>query len=153
MKVFRTLLAAGVGLVSGLMFAQKSGKKFREELASSENPLKVLLKELQSVGKDVGNGVSKFVENSEDLQNVLGTGKAQFDSFVKSVNSLGKEAAEVASKELDKLSENARKASNELKTSAEGVVDRIKKDSLERGAKMKDDIKGEIKTIAEKFKR
>ncbi|MDH3324397.1 MAG: hypothetical protein OEL89_02060 [Candidatus Peregrinibacteria bacterium] len=153
MRVFRTLVAAGVGLLSGLMFAQKSGKKFREELASSDNPLKVLLEELQNVGKEVGGEVTDFVENSEDLQKVLETGRTQFDSFVKSVSGLGKEASEVASKELEKLSDNAKKAAMDLKKSAGKVVEQVKKDSLKKGGNLKKEVQKEMKIIANKMKK
>ncbi len=112
---FKFLFSATIGLAYGLLFAQKSGKKFREELRTSSHPGKMLLGELKKIDHEARGTVADWAKNSKELQEVLETGKHQFDIFVEKVSVLGHDAAEVAEKELESLSHNAKKAAEELK--------------------------------------
>jgi len=112
------MLSATVGLAYGLLFAQKSGKKFRSELSKSINKGETLLKEIQKIDEEARGSISEWAKNSEDLQRVMETGKEQFDVFVEKVKDLGEDVAEVAEQELETMAKNAKDAATELKKKA-----------------------------------
>jgi len=112
------MLSATVGLAYGLLFAQKSGKKFRTELSKSVNKGETLLKEIQKIDEEARGSISEWAKNSEDLQRVMETGKEQFDVFVEKVKDLGEDVAEVAEQELETMAKNAKDAATELKKKA-----------------------------------
>ncbi|MCF7812321.1 hypothetical protein K9M59_01835 [Candidatus Gracilibacteria bacterium] len=151
MKGFLKFLAsATVGLFYGLLFAQKPGKKLRSELQKSDNPAKILFHELKNVDIDARDSFVKWAKNSEELQEVIQSGREQFDSLVKAVKSLGDEAVEAAEKELEKVSENAQKAAKELRQEMQKKGAAFKKKASTKAKKKSEAIKKDVKTIAKK---
>ena len=147
------MLSATVGLAYGLLFAQKSGKKFRAELANSEKKGEMLLKELKKIDEDARGSISDWAKNSEDLQRVLETGKEQFDVFVEKVKDLGEDVAEVAEQELETMAKNAKTAANQLKKSAKTEGTKVAKKVVAKAkAKMpaKKPIKKTVKKVVKK---
>jgi len=112
------MLSATVGLAYGLLFAQKSGKKFRSELSKSTNKGDTLLKEIQKIDEEARGSIAEWAKNSEDLQRVMETGKEQFDVFVEKVKDLGEDVSEVAEQELETIAKNAKDAAMKLKKKA-----------------------------------
>ena len=133
------MLSATVGLAYGLLFAQKSGKKFREQLSNSKNKGETLIKELQKIDEEARGSIAEWAKNSEDLQNVIVTGKEQFDVFVEKVKDLGEEVAEVAEQELETMAKNATTAANQLKKKAvkkvQEKVSEVKKTAVKKVVK------------------
>jgi len=121
------MLSATVGLAYGLLFAQKSGKKFRSELLKSKNKGETLIKELQKIDEEARGSISEWAKNSEDLQRVMETGKEQFDVFVEKVKDLGEDVAEVAEKELETMAKNAKGAADQLKKKAKKEGEKVVK--------------------------
>lgn len=136
MKIFRFLVTISAGAIYGLLFAQKPGKKFREELKMSKAPLKTFFNECKNVDMEAIKTFSQWAKESEDVQKLLAIGQSQFREFVKGAKQLGKEGRSVARKKLEELSQEAAEAAEELKDSAQ---------------KKGEDIKKSIKTIAKKI--
>ena len=149
MKLFKTVFALGAGVLGGLLFAQKPGKKLRSELSKSEKPLETLLAELKKVGTEV----SDLAKNSEDLQKVLQSGKSQFESFVQAVGELGDEASESARAELENLSQNAKKAADDLKKTASKKAESAKKSVEKQVKKSSKVLEKKAKIVAKKIQK
>jgi len=101
-QLFTLIFTVTLGAVYALLFAKKPGKKLRSELSKSKNPLKDLFGELVDIDKEALKSAKEYVENSEDLQNVMKGGKEQFDAFVKGMKEMGGDAAKTAEIELKK---------------------------------------------------
>lgn len=149
--LFKFLFAATFGAMYGLLFAQKSGKKLRADLKKSENPFKTLLEEGRKIEKESREVFMDWAENCEELQQLLATGKTQFNSFVDQAKDLSTEGKEKAQKKLEELSANAKKAADELKKAATKKVESIKKEVKSQGVKFKNNIEEGVKTIAKKM--
>lgn len=124
------LFAVTVGAVYGLLFAQKPGKKLRSELKKSDNPWMTLLEEGKSVDKEARGVVMDWAENSKELQEILSTGKAQFDNFIESAKDLSTEGKEMAQIKLEELAANAKKAADSLKDEATKKINTIRNDAV-----------------------
>lgn len=128
-NIIRFVFVFGLGLLYGLFFAQKSGKKLRTELSKSENPSKKLWEELRAVEKDSRECMVDWVEGSESLQKLVQGGKEQLDHFVESVHDLSDEAKVQAQKALEELSKNAKEAAQKLSAGSvkkgKDVLDKI----------------------------
>ncbi len=148
--LLKIILSATVGLAYGLLFAQKSGKKFRAELANSKNKGEMLLKELQKIDQEARGSIAEWAKNSEDLQKVLETGKEQFDVFVEKVKDLGDDVAKVAGEELETMAENAKNAANTLKKKAQTEGGRVFKNVIEKVQAKKPMSKKTVKKSAPK---
>ena len=142
MKLLKFLFSATIGLLYGMLFAQKSGKKFRSELGKSEHPGELLLKELGKIASESGETATEWAKNSEELQKVLETGKDQFDALVEGVKGLGEGASEAAQEELEKLAENAKDAAKKLKKTAG-----------KKATRFKNKLQKEVKTIAKRLRK
>jgi gas vesicle protein len=147
--LIKFILSATVGLAYGLLFAQKSGKKFRSELAKSKNKGETLVKELQKIDEEARGSISEWAKNSEDLQRVMETGKEQFDVFVEKVKDLGDDVAEVAEQELETIAKNAKNAANELKKKAKAEGEKVVKKVVKKVQK-KTPAKKTVKKPAKK---
>ena len=151
------MLSATVGLAYGLLFAQKSGKKFRSELSKSKNKGETLLKELQKIDEEARGSISDWAQNSEDLQRVMETGKEQFDVFVEKVKDLGEDAAEVAEKELESMAKNAKDAADKLKrkakTEGKKVMKKVEKKTAVVKKKAVKPAKKAVKKVVKKIKK
>ncbi len=152
--LLRFLFSITIGLVYGLFFAQKPGKNLRTELKKSKSPATDLFKELKSVDKEALSSFSDWAKDSEELQKVLESGKEQFDVFVDKVKELGKDAAEVAGKELEEMSVNVKKAAVKLKSQAvkEGTkvkktATKLKKKAIKKGTTMKKTATKKVKSF------
>ncbi len=133
-------MTVSIGAAYGMMFAKKSGKKFREELQKSKEPVKTFFHEFKEVDLEAIDTVSQWAKDSEDVQKLLEIGKTQFDEFVKRAKHLGKGGKEVARKKLEELSREAHEAAEELKDSA-----------IKKGTGLKKELKKGVKTIAKKI--
>ncbi len=127
-----------IGMIFALLFAQKTGKKFRTELSKSDNLCKTLFEELKAVDIEALSTTKEAIDNSEDLQSVIQKGKDQFDIFVDKVKNLSENAREEARLRLESLAQHAQEAALKLR---------------KEGKKIQHEIKHDIKTIAEKLKR
>jgi gas vesicle protein len=152
--LLKILVSATVGLAYGLLFAQKSGKKFRTELSHSKNKGETLINELQKIDQEARGSIAEWARNSEDLQNVLATGKEQFDVFVEKVKDLGEDVAEVAEQELETMAKNAKTAADQLKKKAtkEGkkVIKKVQKKSATVKKKAVKKTKKVVKKVTKK---
>ncbi len=144
------VLSATVGLAYGLLFAQKSGKKFRSELSHSTNKGETLLNELQKIDQEARGSIAEWARNSEDLQNVLATGKEQFDVFVEKVKDLGEDVAEVAEQELETMAQNAKTAAAQLKKKAMGEGKKVMKKVQKKSTVMKKRAVKKTKKVVKK---
>ena len=63
--VFKFLFSVTIGALWGMFFAQKPGKKLRSEIKKSNEPGKLIFRELQAMTKDSSEEVKHFVKNSE----------------------------------------------------------------------------------------
>jgi gas vesicle protein len=125
------LFSATIGVLYGMLFAQKPGKKLRDELKKSEDPAMLLIKELQGMAKDSGSEIKEFVKNSEELQKVMQSGKNQFEDFVKAAKNLGDDAKIKAKEQLEEVAKNAKKAAEDLKTKTKEKAGKVK-ESLDK---------------------
>lgn len=142
MKLVRTVLTAAAGVAYGMFFAPKSGKKFREELANSKNPGKILFDHLKEMAKDSGTTAKKWAQESQELQEVLASGRKQFDHLVEGAEDLGKEGIAQLKKHFQELADNAEKAMKDLDKKAGKFKNEVEKT-----------VKKEVKTIAKKLKK
>ncbi len=142
MKLIRFLFAATIGMVYGLMFAQRPGKDLRKELKKSKEPYKILFNECKEADLEALDEVTHWAKESEDLQRLLKTGQVQFDDFVQGAKRLSSEGREIATKKLEELSKEAQSAAKELKKTA-----------IKKGSTLKKDIGKEVKTMAKKIKK
>ncbi len=149
--LLKFLFAATFGALYGLLFAQKSGKKLRSDLRKSENPFKILLEEGKKMEKESREVFMDWADNCDELQQLLITGKTQFNNFVDQAKHLSEEGKGKAQKKLEELSENVKSAISELRKTSIGKVESVKKDTKEKGAKFKNELKKEVKTIAKKM--
>ena len=138
-KIIKFLLTITVGATYGLLFAKRSGKKFREDLQESKKPVKTFFNEFKDVDLEAIETIRQWAKESEDVQKILEIGKNQFDEFVKKAKHLSKGGKEMARKKLEELSHEAHKAAEELKSSA-----------LKKGTDLKEELKKEEKTIIKK---
>lgn len=145
--------AATFGAIYGLLFAQKPGKKLRSELKKAENPLKILLEEGKKTEKEARNIFMNWAENCDELQQILSTGKTQFNNFVEQGKKLTEEGKEKAIKKLEELSENAKKSAKELKKTFEEKGKDLQEEVKDSGAKFQNQIKKGVKTIADKMEK
>lgn len=136
MKIIRFLLTVSVGAIYGILFAQKPGKKFREELSKSKTPIRTFFTECKQVDTEAIQTFSQWAKESEDVQKLLAVGQTQFREFVKSAKELGKDGQEVARKKLEELSQEAAEAADELKEAA-----------FKKGQEMKKNIKTVVKNL------
>jgi len=141
-KIFKFLFTISFGYISGLLFAQKPGKKFREEIKKSQNPIKTIFTECKNADMEAYKTITEWVKNSKELQNVIDSGKNQFEDFVKAVKKLGKDAQKKAEKELENLSDNAKDAAKAIKKSID-----------KKGQEIKKTFDKKVKTIAQKIKK
>lgn len=133
MKGFiKFLFAATVGALYGMLFAQKPGKKLRQDLKKSDNPWKTLFEEGKKVDLEARGFVTNWAENSKELQEVLSTGKEQFDDFVEGAKELTEEGKELAQEKLNELSENAKQAADNLKKEASEKFKNVRKQASDK---------------------
>ena len=85
MRIFKFLMTASFGYFCGLLFAQKSGKKFREEIRAAKNPLKVIFDECCKVDSEAYKVISEWAKNSDELQKILKMTKEQFAEFLEKI--------------------------------------------------------------------
>jgi len=126
MKILKFAATLGLGVISGLLFAKKSGKKFREELKSSKNPIKTLTDELRSVGVSIGVEFADWAKNSKNLQEILEKGGKEVEDFVESARKLGKEAKKITEDEWEKLAKKTRKKASDAKKAGENILKKAK---------------------------
>lgn len=138
MKIIRFILTISAGALYGILFAQKPGKKLREELKKSKEPMKTLFKECKDVDMEALKTFSQWAKESKDVQKLMAVGHSQFKEFVKRAKDLGKDGKTVARKKLEELSQEAATAAEELRD----IADEKRKD-----------IKKKIKTIAKKISK
>jgi gas vesicle protein len=129
-SIFKLFLSLTVGAVYGLFFAQKSGKKLRQELKTSKDPLKFVLTELGNAKDESKEIINGLIEKSEDLQTIIKTGKSQFDSFAELAKKGGEDAAKQAKQELKEVVKNAEEA-----------IKKINKDDVEKAVKIIKEVK------------
>lgn len=127
MKIIRFLLTITAGAMYGLLFAQKPGKKFREELKKSKQPIKTFFNECKEVDMEAMQTFSQWAKNSEDVQKLLAVGHTQFKEFVNGAKKLGKDGKETARQKLEELSQEAAEAAEELKDTVAEKGDKIQK--------------------------
>jgi gas vesicle protein len=138
--LLKIAFGATVGAAYGLMFAQKAGKNLRADLKRAKNPGKLLWGELKKISKESGGAVANFIKNSKELQEVMSSGKSQFEQLVKGAKELGSEASQIVKEELEDLAKNAKNAAEDLG-----------KEVKSQGNKFKNELKKEVKTIAQKM--
>lgn len=114
MKLAKNIITLAAGATVGLLFAQRSGKDLRDELVGSKDPWGIILKEAGLAGKEAKDSTIDWVKNSKELQEVITSGKGQFDEMVKGASAMGTETAEVAKAKLEELAKNAQAAAKEL---------------------------------------
>lgn len=136
MKLIKTLVTAAAGVAYGMFFAQKSGKKLREEISEAKNPGKVLFDHIKKMAEESGSAAKGWAKESQELQEVLKSGKAQFHHIVDGAEDLGKEGIKQMKVHFEELSKNAQDAIKELE---------------KRGGKFKNEVEKEVKTIAKKI--
>lgn len=117
-SILRFLFAVTLGVLYGLFFAQKTGKKLRSDLKKSTQPCHDLFHELKSVDMEALGFVKDWAHNSDDVQKMVTVGKEQLNTVVQKANDVGGEAKQKALHALEELSKNAHEAAKELKTKA-----------------------------------
>ncbi len=133
MKGFiKFLFAATIGALYGMLFAQKPGKKLREDLKASKNPLKTLFEEGKKIDYEARDFFLDWVENSKEVQNILSIGKKQLDDFVEGAKDLSDDGKKMAQEKLNELAENAKKAADNLKKEASKKIKTVRKQASER---------------------
>ncbi len=137
--LFKFLFSASLGAMYGLFFAQKSGKKLRDDLKKSKTPGKKLLNELKEVASESGKEASDWAENSEELQKLLNEARTYFDSLVEKSKDVSTAATGRVEDEFLELSEKAAEAAK-----------RLKKSATQKTVKFKNELEKEVKTIAKK---
>lgn len=145
-------IATGVaiGTLYGLLFAQKPGKKLREELQKSKTPLQTLVNEGKNVGIESKETIETWAQNSEDLQKVLASGKEQIKIFTEQAKTLSTEGRKKAQEKLEELSTQAKEAATELKEVAKESYEDLKVDTQIKGQKFKNKVTKNIKKITKK---
>lgn len=148
------LFSISIGLIYGLLFAQKSGKSLRAELKRSKNPTMTFLKELWDVDKAALDKAIDLANKSETLQEVIGKGTDQFDAFVGQAKVLGEDAMERAKEELELLADHAQVAADELKDAgigfsqtAKSKVSDAKKEATKQMKKVKKEVTKKAKVV------
>lgn len=137
MKVLGKLVTLAAGASVGLLFAQRSGKELREKLTNSNDPWGVIMKEAGLMGKEAKDSTVDWVKNSKELQQVIESGKGQFDELVKGAKEMGGDTAEVARQKLVELANNAQEAANELGGKAKAKVSKAKSTVKKAASKTK----------------
>ncbi len=156
-KFFTFLFSASLGALYGLFFAQKSGKKLREDIRKSKNPGKKILNELKEVATESGKEAADWAENSEEVQKLLKEARKYFDTLVEKSKDMSAGAAEQVEEQFLELSERAAVAAKRVKASAEKKVKatatKVKTVAKKKATKFKNDLKKEAKTVAKKLKK
>lgn len=145
MRLVRNLVVLAAGATVGTLFAQRSGKELRDALSKSKDPWALILKEAGSMGSSVKDSTVDWVKNSKELQQVIESGKGQFDELVKGAKDVGGETAATAKKKLEELAKNAQAAAKEL-----SVGKKLKPKKKASGAKSA--AKKAVKSTATKTK-
>ncbi len=155
--ILNVIFGATVGVLYGLFFAQKPGKKLRKELGDSKNLARDFVNEIGRVEREAREVASGLVKDSEDLKRLIQTGKGQFEALVKEAEGLGGEAADVAQKRLEEVAKNAKKAADKLKKDAKRVAKRHTKKATRTAKKaigtVKKTAKKATKTAKKTLKR
>lgn len=145
-------IATGIvaGTLYGLLFAQKPGKKLREELQKSDKPLQTLLEEGKNIGLESKEVAETWAKNSEELQKVLTTGKEQVKNFTEQAKTLSTEGRQKAQERLEDLSKQAKEAATELKEVAKESYEDLKVDAQIKGQELKTKVTKTIKKATKK---
>ncbi len=143
---FKVFVSVVAGFAYGLFFAQKSGKELRSELKKSDVPGKKFLEELKKMINESSDEISSVVKKSPEIQDLLKSGKVQFNEFVKIVRELGDETSKTTKEEIENLAKNAKNSVEKLKKNVEKKGTVIKK-------KIENKLEKEVKTIAKKLKK
>lgn len=150
--LIKFLFSVTIGLVYGLLFAQKSGKSLREELKKSKNPTMTFLKELWEVDKAALDKAVDLANKSETLQELIVKGNDQFEAFVGQAKVLGEDAMERAKQELELLADHAQIAADELKDAgidfsekARTKVAQVKKEVTKKAKTIQKDTEKKVK--------
>ncbi len=151
MKLLRFLFTVTLGAIYGLMFAQRPGKKLREDLKKSDEPLKTLFKECRKADTEALETISQWAKESEDLQNLIKAGKSQFTDFVSGAKQLGKEGRERARNKLEELAANAHEAAEELKEKAVDKALDAKDKAKEKAKEVKQELGDRVKTVRKRI--
>lgn len=114
LQVLRFFIVLTVGVLYGLLFAQKTGKKLRKDLSNAENPYKKLFEELKAVDKEAFDYVKNQAKESESIQKVIEDGRKQFDGFTQKASELGEDAQKQAKKALEDLAQYAKESAQKL---------------------------------------
>ncbi len=141
MKSLRYLVAVAAGAAYGLLFAQKPGKKFREELKKSDTPVKTFFNECKEVDMEAFQVISECVKESEDLQRIFEVGKTQFAEAKNKARQMGAEGKEALIAKLEELAHDAEETAKEIKNSLE-----------EKSEEVSENVKTGMKTVARKIK-
>lgn len=142
--LIKFFVAMSAGVVYGLLFAQRPGKKFRDAIKTSKNPGSLIFNELKKVDYEARDTMVEWAKNSEDLQNLMSSGRDQFDAFVEEARKHGTTAATHARKQLLEVSRYAQEAAENLK---KGV-----KETGEKLDDMMDEVDENIDEAFEKAK-
>lgn len=124
MKKFVIGLLAGIS--AGLLFAPKAGKKFREELKTSDAKFTAFGNALADAAKDVGGEVRTLVE-SKDVQELLASGKESAEKLLNVLQQKSTELSEQAKKQLNDAVTTAAKKADGLRSAAKDKVNGVKK--------------------------
>ncbi len=123
---FKFLFSATIGLVYGLLFAQKPGKKLREDLKKSKTPGKDVLNELRKMDKEARGTVATWAKNSDKLQKALKGGKKQLDAFVEKAKDMAEMAEKKAGEFQKEAMKKTRQFTNELEKKVKTAVTKPK---------------------------
>ena len=151
--MFKFLFSVSLGALYGLFFAQKSGKKFREDLKKSKAPGKKFLDELKDVAVESGKETADWAENSEEVQKLLKESRVYFDTLVEKSKDMSSDAAGRVEEQFLELSERAAIAAKKVKASAAKKAVKVKVSAKKKTVKFKNELKKEVKTVVKKLKK
>lgn len=116
-SLFRFMFTLIIGMLYGLFFAQKTGKKFRADIRQSKTPYKTVLDEMIAVDKEAIQTLKLWSEESEDVQNLLKNTQKHMDTLIEKTKDLTEEAQEKSLKALEELAEKTKKSIADIKKS------------------------------------
>lgn len=122
MKKFIFGLLAGIS--AGILFAPKSGRKFRDELRASDTKFSAFGQALADAAKSAGDEVRTLIE-SDDVQKLLASGKDSAGKLWTVLQQRGSELSEQAKGQLNEVMNTAMQKTDQIKSRAKAKTDEV----------------------------